>query len=196
MPSIGQTVSNPHSGETITFVRTAAQTDGAAVELLFEVTPGGNAPARHVHPQQTETFEVHAGRARFVVAGVEQEVGPGATLQVEPGTPHVWSALTDLRMTVTLEPALSADRFFEDYCELAHSGGTDASGMPTPLNLAVLGDDHRDLAYLAGPPVWLQKTLFAALARIARRLGRGAPALRAAALRADAPAAAAPSPGA
>jgi hypothetical protein len=36
-------------GETITFP-SAAGTGGAAVELLFEVTPGGAPPAAHVDP--------------------------------------------------------------------------------------------------------------------------------------------------
>lgn len=186
MPRAGETINNPFSGETITFVRTAADTGGAAVELLFDVTPGGAPAAAHVHPVQTETFAVHEGRCRVVVDGVERDLGPGDVAAVPPGTPHVWTALTDVRMTVTLEPALTADVFFEDYCALAHDGRVDGHGMPTPLHMAVLADDHRDVVYLAGPPAALQRVLFRVLGAVGRALGRRASA--------PAPVVSAPSP--
>jgi hypothetical protein len=46
MPHTNQTISNPISGETITFVRTARQTEGELVEFAFSVTPGGARPPR------------------------------------------------------------------------------------------------------------------------------------------------------
>jgi quercetin dioxygenase-like cupin family protein len=185
MPTTGQTIVNSFSGETITFVRTAADTDGAAVELLFEVTPGGAPPAAHVHPIQTETFEIHEGRCRVELDGVVHEAGPGDVLVAAPGVAHMWAAETDVRMTVTLEPALEADRFFEELVAIVDAGHIDAKGLPTPLYLAVLADDHRGLVYLAAASVWLQRTAFAVLGRIGRALGRTAPA---AAARATAPA--------
>src|SRR5690348_13972001 len=112
MPHTGQVLANQVTGETITILRTAADTDGAAVVLGFHVTGGGDVPAAHVHPVQTETFEVHEGRCRVVVGGVESMAGPGDVVSVPPGVAHSWGAITDVRMTVTLEPALRADAFF------------------------------------------------------------------------------------
>src|SRR5438309_556697 len=122
MPHAGQTVSNPVSGEAITFVRTARDTGGAAVELDFAVTAGGAPPAVHVHPHQTETFAIREGRCRVAVDGTEREAGPGEVFVVPPGVPHLWAAITDLRMTVTLEPARRADVFFEELAALANAG--------------------------------------------------------------------------
>jgi quercetin dioxygenase-like cupin family protein len=172
MPHAGQTITNNVTGETITWVRTAADTGGAAVVADFVVTGGGEVPAAHVHPVQTETFTVHEGRCRIVVGGVEREAGPGETVVVEPGVAHAWGAITDVRMTVTLEPALRADEFFEELFAITNAGHTNAKGLPTPLRFAVLCDDHRDLVYLAGAPVWLQRSAFAVLAKIGRRVIR------------------------
>jgi quercetin dioxygenase-like cupin family protein len=177
MPRSNQTISNPVTGETITFVRTASETDGTLVQLEFSVTPGGSPPAGHVHPRQTETFAVREGRCRVTVDGVERELGPGDVVSVPVGASHTWSAVSDLQMTVTLEPALRADEFFEDLFALTNAGCVNRNGLPTPLHFAVLLDDYRDLVYLAGPPVWLQKAANAVLAKVGRRLGRGARAL-------------------
>jgi quercetin dioxygenase-like cupin family protein len=176
MPSRGQTIKNAVTGEAITFVRTARDTNGAAVELEFAVPGGGEPPAPHVHPKQVETFAIHEGTCRVVVGGDERLVGPGEVVAVPPGVTHMWSAVTDVRMTVTLEPALRVDEFFEDLFAVTNAGHTNAKGLPTPLHFAVLVDEYRDLVYLAAVPMRLQKTAFSVLAKLGRALGRGAPA--------------------
>ena len=109
----------------------------------------------------------------MLVDGVEREAGPGDLVAVPPGVKHVWAAVTDVRMTVTLEPALRTDEFFEDLFALTRAGFVDDKGLPTPLHFAVLADDYRDLVYLAAAPAWLQKAAFAVLAKLGRALGRG-----------------------
>jgi quercetin dioxygenase-like cupin family protein len=177
MPVRGQTISNAVTGETITFVRTATDTGGQAVELAFEVKGGGQVPAAHVHPKQVETFEIHEGRCRVEVDGLVCEAGPGDVVAVQPGVAHSWSAITDVRMTVTLEPALRADEFFEDLFAITNAGFVNAKGLPTPLHFAVLAEEYRDLVYLAGAPASVQKVLFAVLAKLGRALGRGVAAV-------------------
>jgi quercetin dioxygenase-like cupin family protein len=174
MPHANQTINNRVTGETITFVRTARETGGELVELAFSVTPGGAPPAEHVHPHQTETFAVHEGVARVRIAGIERELGPGDVASVPPGASHTWAAVSNVRMTVTLEPALRADDFFEELFALANAGKVNGKGLPTPLHFAVLLDDYRGLIYLAGVPVGLQTAANAALAKLGRALGRGA----------------------
>ncbi len=80
-------------------------------------------------------------------------------------------------MTVSLEPALRADAFFEELFALTDAGFVNDKGLPTPLHFAVLADDYRDLVYLAAAPAWLQRAAFAALAKLGRALGRGAAAV-------------------
>ena len=57
----GQTLENPVTGERFTFTDTAATTDGALLAFDFALRPGGAVPMPHVHPIQTERFEVTTG---------------------------------------------------------------------------------------------------------------------------------------
>src|SRR3954451_16628742 len=65
MAYAGQMITNPVSGERITFLRTAADTDGELLEIELELTPDGHVPGMHVHPRQQEHFEVLEGRMTF-----------------------------------------------------------------------------------------------------------------------------------
>ena len=57
----GQTLVNAVTGESLTFVRTAADTNGELVEVECVVQPGGFVAAAHVHPHQSERFAVVEG---------------------------------------------------------------------------------------------------------------------------------------
>ena len=57
----GQTLVNEITGETITFIETAAETGGAFTLIEVVLAPGGGVPMAHVHPNQSETFEVVDG---------------------------------------------------------------------------------------------------------------------------------------
>jgi hypothetical protein len=50
MAHAGQIIRNRISGERIEFVRTSADTDGALLEFLLELSAGGRVPGAHVHP--------------------------------------------------------------------------------------------------------------------------------------------------
>ena len=63
MISPGQTIENPVTGERFTFTHTAASTDGELLAFDFALRPGGKVPVPHVHPIQTERFEVVSGRS-------------------------------------------------------------------------------------------------------------------------------------
>jgi len=61
MISIGQTIENAVTGERLTFLATAASTHGEYALVECAVRPGGIVAATHLHPFQTETFEVIEG---------------------------------------------------------------------------------------------------------------------------------------
>jgi mannose-6-phosphate isomerase-like protein (cupin superfamily) len=172
MAVAGQTISNPQTGEQITFRRTGADTNGELAELQLRVEPGGAAAAAHVHPKQVERFDVHSGWLRITIGDDEISVGPGETATVPPGTPHVWHAAgaEELRMTVTFEPALTAERFFEQFFALANAGKTKRNGTMSVLRGAVVLDDNPDFIYVPKLPVALQKALVRLLAPVGRRL--------------------------
>jgi len=49
MAYTGQIIENPVSGERITFLRTAADTNGEYLAIELELTPDGHVPGMHVH---------------------------------------------------------------------------------------------------------------------------------------------------
>ena len=81
----GQTLENPVTGERFTFTHTAASTDGELLAFDFALRPGGSVPIPHVHPIQTERFEVREGRMRFRVGLRTLIAGPGDVVEVAPG---------------------------------------------------------------------------------------------------------------
>src|SRR5919109_3496915 len=84
----GQTLENPVTGERFTFTHTAAITDGELLAFDFALRPGGAVPIPHVHPIQTERFEVVSCRMKFRVGLRTVIAGPGDVVEVEPGVMH------------------------------------------------------------------------------------------------------------
>jgi mannose-6-phosphate isomerase-like protein (cupin superfamily) len=68
MAFTGQTISNPVSGEKITFLKTAADTAGELLEFELALSPDGHVPGAHVHPEQEERFHVLEGTMKFRMA--------------------------------------------------------------------------------------------------------------------------------
>src|SRR5690348_15980369 len=65
MAYAGQTLENPVSGEKITFIQTASDTDGELLEIELELSPDGAVPGEHIHPEQEERFEIVEGKMAF-----------------------------------------------------------------------------------------------------------------------------------
>ena len=57
----GDSIANPVTGETVTFQRTSADSDGELVIAEVTLEPGGSVAGVHVHPNQTETFRILDG---------------------------------------------------------------------------------------------------------------------------------------
>ena len=155
----GDTIHNPITGERITFLATAADTDGEAVVIEVAVGPGGFVAAAHVHPAQSERFAVAAGTLGLKAGGKKLTLGSGDVATVEPGTPHkFWNAGDDeVRFVCEVRPALQFESLLETMFALAAEGKTNRRGMPNPLRLAVIANAHFDTVRLPLVPAWLQK---------------------------------------
>jgi mannose-6-phosphate isomerase-like protein (cupin superfamily) len=84
----GRTLENPVTGERFTFTFTAATSGGELLAFDFALRPGGAVPISHVHPIQTERFEVVDGRMSFRIGRRKVEAGPGDVVEVAPGVAH------------------------------------------------------------------------------------------------------------
>jgi len=173
MAHAGQTIQNPVSGERITFLRTAADTDGALLEIELELTPDGHVPGMHVHPAQEERFEVLEGTMTFKLGRKTVTAGPGDVVVVPAGAPHKFANGGDARAVarVQVTPALRMEELFETACALAEEGATMRTGMPKPLHLALFVRHFRDEVRAPFPPAWMQRASLAPLAGIARLRG-------------------------
>src|SRR5262245_23534363 len=177
MARVGQTLVNPASGERITFRATAAETDGALVAIDLELPAHRRVPGRlHVHPRQTERFEVVNGTMRFRLGRRRILAGPRQVVVVPPGVAHDFDNAGDETavVRVDIEPALKMEQLFEAAVDLAERGRTMLGGIPRPLDLALFTREFEDEVQAAFPPRWLQRAALAPLAAIAGRRRRAA----------------------
>jgi mannose-6-phosphate isomerase-like protein (cupin superfamily) len=169
----GDRLENPVTDEILIFHRTSRETDGEAVLVETIVRPDGFVAAAHLHPHQTERFEVLEGRLGLFIGGEEVLAGPGDVVTVEPGTAHsFWNAgETEARFLCEVSPALEFESLIETMFSLAAEGKTNRKGMPNPLRLAVIARSHFDTVRLPFPPPWLQRVGLALGAPLGRLLG-------------------------
>jgi quercetin dioxygenase-like cupin family protein len=169
----GDRLENPVTGEVLVFHRTSEETDGEAVVLETIVRPQGFVAAAHVHPQQSERFEVVAGRVGLRVGDREILAGPCDVVTVAPGTPHrFWNAgPSEARFLCEVRPALQFESLIETMFTLAAEGKTNRKGLPNPLRLAVIARAHFDTVRLPFPPAALQRIALAMGAPLGRALG-------------------------
>ena len=169
----GDTIENPVTGERIVFNKTSRETGGEAVEIEVYVRPGGVVAAAHVHPFQSERFEVISGRIGMKLGRRTLEAGPDDIVVVEPGTPHkFWNAGDEeLHFVTVVRPALRFEQLLETMFGLAVDGKTNRKGMPNPLRLAVIAKAHFDVVRLPFPPAPLQRLGLAVGAPLGRLAG-------------------------
>ncbi len=176
----GQTLENPVTGERFTFVETASTTDGELLAFDFALRPGGAVPMPHVHPVQTERFEVLAGRMRFRVGLRTVVAEPGDVVEVAPGVAHSFANAGDdeARLRVEVRPALRMEEMFADVVAMARAGRMNRRGLPrNPVELAVLARRYDREAHAPLIGVAVQRALLAPLVMLARR-PRGVQAAR------------------
>jgi mannose-6-phosphate isomerase-like protein (cupin superfamily) len=99
------TITHHQTGERITFI----ESDPLVME---DELPAGEGRAReHIHPSQTEAFEVLSGSYTLVVDGEQRELGEGDTAQVPPGTSHSGWSEDGAVLRITFTPALRWEQF-------------------------------------------------------------------------------------
>src|ERR687893_435046 len=81
----GDTIENPVTGERVTFLETSAETGGELVLIETTVAPNGFVAAEHIHPYQSERFEVIEGVVEFRLDGETVVAREGDVVMVEAG---------------------------------------------------------------------------------------------------------------
>jgi quercetin dioxygenase-like cupin family protein len=169
----GQTLENPVTGERFTFTHTAASTGGERLAFELGLRPGGGVPISHVHPVQTERFEVVDGRMRFRVGMRTVVAGAGEVVEVAPGVRHGFANAGEgeARVRVEVRPALAMEEMFADVVAMARAGRMTRRGLPRSLlDLALLARTYDQEAHAPFLSVRVQRFLLAPLVFAARRL--------------------------
>lgn len=175
MAYAGKVITNPVSGETIAFRRTAADTGGEYLELDLHLSHDGHVPGAHVHPSQEERFEVLDGRMRFKLGFKTIVAEAGDTVVVPAGARHSFKAASEnVHARVTVTPALGMETLLEKTVELAEAGRTSRKGMPKPLDLALFVEQFEAEVRAPFPPPAIVRVTMAPLRWMARRRDRKA----------------------
>jgi quercetin dioxygenase-like cupin family protein len=156
----------------VTKERFTIRDSGPEVLLLeVRVPPDMIRPPLHLHRAQRESFEVLHGQVTVRSGGDQHTLPPGGRLDLAPGTPHTWwnSGDDEAVLLAEFRPPGNARSFFETFCGMAGEGRCNAQGAPPFLQVAASAR-WWDM-YLAGPPVAVQRALFAALGPLARLRG-------------------------
>jgi mannose-6-phosphate isomerase-like protein (cupin superfamily) len=169
----GQTIENPVTGERLTFRKTSRDTNGEYVLVETLLQPGAFVAAAHVHPYQSERFEVLEGKIGMKVGRKKIEAGPGEVVTVDPGVAHKFYNAGEgpARFVCKVTPALGFEQLIETMFGLAADGKISRKGMPSPLRLAVIARHHFDDVRLPLIPHPLQRAALAMGAPLGTALG-------------------------
>ena len=171
--ALDRTVSNPVTGESVTFLRTADETDGEYVRVRCDVPAGVQGPPLHYHTAFTESFEVVEGTL-YVCIGSKDPIAlrPGQKAFAGLGVVHrFWNeGLEPCAFEAEIRPASNFEETIRAGFGLARDGRVNAKGVPKdPMELALIYELSQ--SYLPGMPLFLQRGLFGIVARIARWRG-------------------------
>jgi quercetin dioxygenase-like cupin family protein len=171
MISPEDTLENPVTGERFTFTHTSASSGGELLAFELGLRPGGAVPIPHVHPIQTERFEVVDGHMTFRVGLRKLHAEPGDVIEVAPGVAHSFAnkGEEEARVRVEVRPALAMEEMFTEVIAMAKAGRMSRRGMPrNVLELAVLARKYDQEAHAPLMSVDLQRLLLAPLVWLAR----------------------------
>ena len=169
-----RTIENPLTGERVTFLATAEETNGEYVRIRNETSAGAPGVVMHYHLAYTEAFEVLEGNLDVCVGTEENHLvlAEGESAFVPLNTAHrFWNSSTEpVVFEVEIRPARNFEKALRAHFGLVQDGKTNDKAIPKNVfELALIYELSE--SYIVGMPLFLQKGIFGALARIARWRG-------------------------
>jgi quercetin dioxygenase-like cupin family protein len=164
---------DPVGRQRLAFERGTDEDGTPIVVVECWVDPGGGVPP-HIHPKQTEVFDVVEGEMTFTAGRSKKRVAAGESITVPPGTRHAYAnkSKSTAYMRCTATPAADLESFLTIAARLAREGHTKRIGPlggPGSLRglpqVAALLRDHRENTVLLFPPPFVQKLLMDPLAK-------------------------------
>ena len=170
---VGEVWENPVTRERATIVERPWDNPARRASAELTALVGARVVGEHFHPALVEQFTAVEGELTMKRDGKISVLRQGETAVIEPGVWHDWwnTGSRDARVRVEVTPGDRFVHMIETFFGLARFGHTDSKGMPHPLQLAMTAREFSDVVVFRSPPAIVQRTVFGALAPIARTLG-------------------------
>jgi mannose-6-phosphate isomerase-like protein (cupin superfamily) len=106
-----KSISLKSTGETITFVKTGKDTEGAFTEVICTIPAGQQGPPPNIHPLQDDIFEFIEGKLELSAKGKKIVLEEGQSFNVTAKTSHTFSNPLDreTKFKATYKPALDIE---------------------------------------------------------------------------------------
>ncbi len=121
LPAPTLSLGMPESGEVFLF-RSSFRGPARRFAFQWRLAAGKVGPGEHIHPHETEHFEVVSGRLQVIFGGQVHDLGPGDSVAVPPGVPHHFGHPGDEEAVV--EVWLDGPRMEDQFVPLAHRYGS------------------------------------------------------------------------
>lgn len=174
MSRCGDVYENKVTGERAVVLRGDEDSDGQSALVHLIVRPHGAVVGEHIHPRIQERFRVISGRLGTRVGGVGRTLAAGEEAAAVPGTLHDFWNPGEEEAHVLLELAPLDPRFelmIGTMYGLANAGKTNAKGMPSLLQIAMIGREFQDVIQFPKPPHAVQQVMFGLLGPLGRLRG-------------------------
>lgn len=172
MPTKGQVLENPDTGDVYEFLETAQDTQGQRISIRMTLKSKGQLVPDHFHALQDETFEVLSGRLTLLQNGEKIILGPGEKMVLPKNSPHNhYNEQEEAVVFVqSVTPALDFDYLLENIIGLTIDGKM-PNGKAGLIQELVTLKYLDSKSYLAGIPLGFQKFLMNIVGPIGRWFG-------------------------
>jgi quercetin dioxygenase-like cupin family protein len=172
MPTKGQILTNPDSGDIYEFLETAKDTNGQRVTMKMTLKSKGKLVPSHFHALQDEHFEVVSGNLTILLDGKNQVLAQGEKMTLPKNKPHNhYNASNETVILIqSVTPALDFDYLLENIIGLTIDGKM-PNGKAGLIQELVTLKYLDSKSYLADIPQGLQKLLMNVVGPIGRIFG-------------------------
>ncbi|AMS26858.1 cupin [Bacteroidetes bacterium UKL13-3] len=172
MPTKGQILTNPDSGDIYEFLETAKDTNGQRVTMKMTLKSKGKLVPNHFHALQDEHFEVVSGNLTILLDGKNQVLAQGEKMTLPKNKPHNhYNASNETVILIqSVTPALDFDYLLENIIGLTIDGKM-PNGKAGLIQELVTLKYLDSKSYLADIPQGLQKLLMNVVGPIGRIFG-------------------------
>lgn len=163
---MNRTVKHQVTGEQITFLETADETNGKYLYIEVALPPQGDGPPLHIHDEFEEEFEVISGKLTVILGKEQHVLQHGDKRRVPLNTAHTFTNNHDepVIFRVRLTPPSQFEQSVRIHYGLIDDGLVDAKGNPKNLlHTALILSMQNTL--IVGIPFWIQRKLFSWLVK-------------------------------